>query len=60
MRSESVDLWNTIEEVSAKGHNLRITGPRGTGKSSEARAPWKAKNNKKDSGLLSISKATEE
>ena len=36
MHSETVNLKNKIEEVSAKGHNLRVDGPPGTDKSTEA------------------------
>ena len=36
VRPESVDLWNKIENVTNEGNNLRVSGPPGTGKSTEA------------------------
>ena len=48
VRKETVDLWEKIENTLGCGTNLRITGPPGTGKSTEvwAWALWKARTAK--------------
>jgi hypothetical protein len=49
VRPESVAMWSAIEDAVASGKNLRVSGPPGTGKSTEAWAwaMWKAQHTKK-------------
>jgi len=49
VRPESVALWTAMENAVQDGQNLRVSGPPGTGKSTEALAwaLWKAQDTKK-------------
>ena len=49
VREETLSLWNAIEHTVQLNQNLRISGPPGTGKSTEAWAwaCWKARESKK-------------
>ena len=49
VREETLSLWKAIENAVLSDRNLRVTGPPGTGKSTEAWAwaCWKARDSKK-------------